>query len=222
MTLLLHEHIEEVLARPLLEERLIVTPFLDRAKQIGPASIDLRLGTEFIEPPKRQGALDPVQQRLQGTGHLGADREERILVPLGGSIVLHPGHLILGCSLEFVRLPNDIGGQVLSRSSWGRVGLVVATAVNMQPGWTGMITLELANQGALPITLYPGLRVAQLVLWLGARPTEQAYDVQAGAKYATPLGPQSSRLSNERDELDRVRHVGSQLGVHPSPGPSSE
>lgn len=215
MTLILHEHIEELMARESLEDRLIITPLLDRESQIGPATVDLRLGTEFIEPPRRQGALDPLLGRLEDQRpQTVGDDEARILVPLGGHIVLHPGELILGCTLEFVRLPRDVGGQVLSRSSWGRVGLIVATAVTMQPGWLGMITLELANQGALPITLYPGLRVAQLVLWQGRTKTAHAYDSKARSpKYDAPLGPQSSRLRRESDELQRVRRVGARLGV---------
>jgi dCTP deaminase len=220
MSLLLHEDIEELLNREQLTERLIVTPLLDRRSQIGPSSLDLRLGTEFIEPPSRHGALDLTEDHVSESWEATVGREERMLVPLGNGLVLHPGHLVLGCTLEFVRLPNDIGGQVLSRSSWGRIGLVVATAVTMQPGWTGMITLELVNQGALPITLYPGLRVAQLVLWRAARSTEYPYGALSEDKYKAPLGPQRSRLSREIPELKRIERVAQRLGVH-APGSTS-
>ena len=40
-----------------------------------------------------------------------------------------------------------MGAYVLGRSSWGRVGLIVATAVMVQPGYTGTLTLELVNEG---------------------------------------------------------------------------
>ena len=214
MSLVLHEHVLELMSRPDLDQRLIVSPLLDRERQIGPATIDLRLGTEFLEPPRRRGALDPIDVEARGMNFEDVESGDPILVPMGQSIALHPGQLILGCSLEFVRLPSDIGGQVLSRSSWGRVGLVVATAVTMQPGWAGMITLELANLGNLPITLYPGLRVAQLVLWQG-RPTSFGYDsATTEAKYSAPLGPQGSRLFKERDELQRIKAIADKLGVH--------
>jgi dCTP deaminase len=85
-------------------------------------------------------------------------------VSLGSSIILHPHKLMLGETLEFVRLPFDVVGYVVGRSSWGREGLVVATAIGVHPGFAGPITLELVNLGEVPICLYPGDLIAQLFL----------------------------------------------------------
>ena len=52
---------------------------------------------------------------------------------------------------------------VIGRSSWGRLGLVIATATMIQPGFHGTITLELTNVGNVPLVLLPGTRIAQLV-----------------------------------------------------------
>jgi dCTP deaminase len=41
--------------------------------------------------------------------------------------------------------------------------LVIATATKVDPGFRGCITLELVNQGEVPIKLYPGVLIAQLV-----------------------------------------------------------
>lgn len=51
---------------------------------------------------------------------------------------------------------------VTARSSWAREGLNIATATLIEPGYRGIITLELANFGEIPIRLYPGLRLAQV------------------------------------------------------------
>ncbi len=213
MTILLRERIEELMAVPDLRDRLIITPLLGRERQLGAATIDLRLGTEFIEIERqREGTLDPVLAR--GALARAARQEETVTVPWGEGIVLHPGQFLLGATLEFVHLPPTIAGQVLSRSSWGRVGLMVATAVALQPGWTGMVTLELANEGSVPIRLYPGLRVAQLLLWEAEKATEYAYDRRPEQhKYNRPMGPQSSKLPLEGDELRRIRSVALGLGV---------
>jgi dCTP deaminase len=40
--------------------------------------------------------------------------------------------------------------------------LSIATASLIHPGYTGIITLELANLGQIPLGLYPGLRLAQI------------------------------------------------------------
>ncbi|MES1170008.1 MAG: hypothetical protein ABUL47_04900, partial [Leifsonia sp.] len=69
-------------------------------------------------------------------------------------------------------------------------------AVSVHPGFRGCLTLELVNDGLLPIVLRPGLRVAQLQLWQSAKPTKKVYK----GKYDAPLGPQSNRLVTEQRE----------------------
>jgi dCTP deaminase len=88
---------------------------------------------------------------------------DRIRLKYHSEFVLHPNQLILAVTLEYVSLPFNIFCQIASRSSWGRLGLVVATASIVQPGFKGCLTLELANLSDSPITLYPGLLVGQLV-----------------------------------------------------------
>jgi len=51
----------------------------------------------------------------------------------------------------------------LSRSSIGRLGLLTATAVHIQPGYRGCPTLELVNLSSVPLSLVPGQRIAQVV-----------------------------------------------------------
>jgi dCTP deaminase len=51
---------------------------------------------------------------------------------------------------------------VVGRSTWGRLGLTVATAIGIHPGFAGTLTLELRNLGETPLTLHPGDIVAQL------------------------------------------------------------
>src|SRR5712692_9758259 len=115
-------------------------PLLDE-DQVGPASIDLRLGTDFIELHRlERETLDPI-----ASSEAAQIREERAVVPLGEDLILHPGQFILGSTFEFLRMPNHLAGQVLNRSSWARMGLLVATAVFVQPGYSGVLTLELVN-----------------------------------------------------------------------------
>ena len=207
MTALLREDIERRLAEPDLAKRLVITPLLDKEKQIGAGSVDLRLGSEFIEVPRQDNArIDPFEDRDSRAVSGSPDR--RFYVPLGDRFVLHPGQFMLGSTLEFLAIPDDVVGQVLSRSSWGRIGLLVATAVAVQPGFRGVLTLELVNAGSVPIVLRPGLRVAQLQMWKGDEATAHPY--RTGGKYDAPLGPQSNRLVWEVDErriLNRITEL---------------
>ena len=206
MTALLSNGIRRIMDRSEVVERIIVSPLLD-PEQISPGTIDLRLGTEFFETSRGDlVVVDPFN--VSDDAALGS-KPTRRYVPLGGTYVLHPGQFILGSTLEFVSLPSDVIGQVLSRSSWGRLGLLVATAVVVQPGYRGVLTLELVNTGDIPLRLAPGLRVAQLQLWLADSPTSKPYS--ADAEYHAPLGPESDRLAWESDELQKLRSIASRL-----------
>jgi len=144
------------------EDAFAVTPILD-PDQIGDGSVDLRLGPDFIVT-RRATALplfDPA--RVDEIAGRVRDFQEYVRRPLGTAFYLHPGEFAIARTLEYVKLPCALHAQVLGRSSWGRLGLVIATATVIQPEFKGTITLELANVGTVPIVLYVGARIAQLV-----------------------------------------------------------
>lgn len=216
MTLLLRDQLSKAMKREVLDERLIVVPLLDD-DQVGAGTIDLRLGTEFIEIRRwTETGIDPLNLDPQSQSRLvqSAQTADRAFVSLGAKFVLHPGQFVLGATLEFIRLPLDISGQVVGRSSWGRLGLMVATAVVVQPGFAGVLTLELVNAGSVPIHLYPGLRVAQLQLWMAESAT--GLPETDRPKYAVPLGPESVHLAWKSDEVDRIKAIGNRLAGGPN------
>lgn len=196
--------IRSALAHPDADKRLVVCPMLD-AEQIGSASIDLRLGTEFIEVERtQQSVLDPFS----------VHKERRFNVPFGNQLTIQPGQFLLGSTLEYLRLPRDLAGQVHNRSSWARNGLLVATALSVHAGYTGVLTLDMVNSGPVPLTLVTGTRICQLVLWELDQETSQPYP--DSAKYDASLGPQPSRLSRESEERARIVAVGDRLrGLFP-------
>lgn len=210
MSAVLRDEVIELLSSPIATNRLIITPLLDPDLQIGPGSVDLRLGTEFLETSRRQRKfVDPLNQTESTKGS-----DQKTFVPLGHEFILHPGQFVLGATLEFLRLPANLSGQVVSRSSWGRIGLLVATAVAVQPGFKGVLTLELVNTGSVPVVLRPGLRIAQLQLWKSSRPTSSPYGDDS--KYQAPLGPESNRLALEKEEGARLERISEGMqGIRP-------
>lgn len=203
---LLGDGIRDAMARKNLADRLLITPLLD-PKQIGAGTVDLRLGTEFLEVDRSgQQLLDALDPQTTAQER---QRERRTVVALGQGLALHPGQFVLGSTLEFLHLPSDLVGQVLSRSSWGRLGLLVTTAATVQPGYRGVLTLELVNHGDVPIMLRPGSRVAQLQLWQAPEPTSSPYP--RNGRYRVPTGPESSRLEAEADEAARLAGIGRYL-----------
>ena len=145
------------------DESLVITPVLDIDQQVDEASVDVRLGNEFIATKHtRLHSLDPANQ---GIGMQIAEYQTKYYVPFGHSYVLHPMQFVLGCTLEYISLPKDLTSLVVGRSSWGRLGLIIATASKVDPGFKGVLTLELVNLGNVPIFLYPCTRIAQLVFY---------------------------------------------------------
>jgi dCTP deaminase len=169
---------------------LKIEPILDEKVQLQPASMDLRLSPEFIVYKTGEtSCLDP--QRPE-TLSLAVDR---ITVREGEAFTLHPGDFALGSTIETVTIPDDLVGQVDGRSSVGRLAIVVhATAGLIDPGFRGQITLELSNIGRIPVRLYPGVRIAQIVLHQMTSAAERPYGEKRGSSYQSQSGPQVSRL----------------------------
>lgn len=155
------------LTRDKIRERLFetkdlkITPLLDPDSQIEDGSINLTLGTQFIVAKKSEYPLiDPRKLDMDEAMKF----QEKITLAFGQWIVLHPHQFALGSTFEFLKLPPDLSAFVLSRSSFGRAGLQIATATYVHPNWQGCLTLELQNFGEVPIKLYCGSPIAQIVL----------------------------------------------------------
>ena len=148
---------------------LIVSPLLD-ARQIGNSAIDLRMGN-IAKMVRARGLshIDPRAYINQDDIHVNEQTKrqklERHDIPFKEKLLLHPGMLALVPTLEWIKLPDNIQGVVTARSSWAREGLSIATATFINPGYSGIVTLELANLGQIPIELYPGLRLAQIAFY---------------------------------------------------------
>jgi dCTP deaminase len=188
--------IEEHMCYP-LEERLVITPLLNRKKQITDGAVDVRLGTEFIIIKRtsmlglesKEASPAKIKKNIR-------DYQERVKIRIREEFILHPNQLVLGSTLEYISIPNNLSAYVLTRSSWGRLGLIIATATYVNAGFKGCLTLELENLGEVPIALYPGTRIAQLVL-----NKLEGKGKYKDRSYMYPTGPEFSK-AYEDDELD--------------------
>lgn len=171
----------------------MITPML-APKQVGDASVDVRLGNQFIIFRLHTcGVFEPYKMLISQLHTM----QERHVVRFGDPFVLHPGTLALGSTFEYICMPADLEAQVEGRSSWARVGLQIATATSVEPGFKGVLTLELSNVGTIPIQLYPGVRIAQLFFREANPPAADAYTGQR--KYGCAIGPEFSKIRNDQD-----------------------
>jgi dCTP deaminase len=108
----------------------------------------------------------------------------------GDAILIPPNSFILGYSLEYLRIPRDIVGVVVGKSTIARTG-INCLCTPLEPGWEGHVTLEFANNTPLPAKLYAGEGCCQVMFHQG-EPCETSYADRAG-KYqgqgAEPIVP---------------------------------
>jgi dCTP deaminase len=146
------------------KESLVITP-RPRKKAFDYDSVDLRLGCHFLLP---QVPPEPSW----GSAQVGGHSHTRIHVPLGSYFVVPSHETVLGVTLEFIKLPSDLSGQILTKSSVARCFMVIETAPWIHPLYRGCLTLEIANVSNTPLTIFPGLPIAQLVLIRNENPAE--------------------------------------------------
>ena len=180
---------DDILAR-LEAGDLVVDPLDDIGMQVQPASVDLRLGEEFLEFQRANISCIHPNRESEISEYV-----EETVVPEGEEFILHPGDFVLGTTKERVEIPDDLVAHVEGRSSLGRLAIVVhATAGLADPGYQGQITLELSNLGTAPVALTPGMRISQLTFTELTSPAARPYGAERGSKYQDQSGPQASRI----------------------------
>lgn len=177
------------------EKKIIIDPLKDE-KQIQPSSVDLRIGNKFkgfkiITKP----FIDPFDE---------VDLEsymEEITISEKQPFIIHPGEFTLATTYETVKLPSDIVARVEGRSSIGRLGITMhVTAGYIDPGFEGKITLEISNIGKMPVALYPGQRVCQIVFETMTSPSVEPYGHHTrDSKYMNQKEPQVSKIKQDFD-----------------------
>jgi dCTP deaminase len=186
-------------------EGLVITPMLGSEKPFDYDSIDLRLGCFFLIPQSPPAPfLDPTEADSAKNSHL------RVHKPLGSYLVIPAHQTVLGATLEFIKLPHDVSGQILTKSSVARTFLLIETAPWIHPLYRGCLTLEIANVSNTPQVLYPGFLIGQLILISNDQPADAAELLSAA--YVGPIEPETPSLKDPRVVL---RDIGVKRYLNP-------
>ncbi len=118
-----------------IKKEILIEPFSKESLQ--PAGYDLRVGKEAYIDGK----------------FLDIEKEGEITIP--------PKKHALILTLERVKLPDDVMGNMKIRSSLAREG-VLGSFAWVDPGWDGNLTLMLYNASDEPVTLEYGERFVQI------------------------------------------------------------
>ena len=158
------------------------------ASCLQPSSVDLHLDADFrVFRNNRYPYIDirAPQPDLTELVSIGEDEP----------FILHPNEFVLGQTLEWVELPDDLVARLEGKSSLGRLGLLIhSTAGYVDPGWKGNLTLELSNVANLPIALYRGMKIGQISFFKMSSAVERPYGSrELGSKYQGQSSPTASQ-----------------------------
>lgn len=173
---------------------LVINPLDDPDLQIQPASVDLRMGNEFIV--FKPGHIPCIYIDRADDAE---DYTDEVYIEDDEYFILHPGEFALGTTYEHVEIPDDLVARIEGRSSLGRLAVIVhATAGFIDPGFQGRITLELSNLGKVPVALKPKMRCSQVVFHTMQTKSARPYGVGRGSKYQNQSGPLASKIGVDR------------------------
>ncbi|MCI0532961.1 dCTP deaminase [bacterium] len=140
-----------------IEKKNIIIDPLDKTL-VGPASIDLRLGNLF-RTFKKQSSVFLITEDSQY--EMVTDLLE---IKDGEQVILKPGDTILGVTQEKITISPSIAAWIQGRSRFVRLGLGVHIVSGfVQPGVSNFQMLEITNLSPSSLSIYPGLRICQLV-----------------------------------------------------------
>ena len=122
--------------------RLVVEPLTPRY-QIGPCSLDIRVGTQF----QRGHSSMPIER-----------------LDFGKSVTIEPNEYLRFVTLEILKFPDNVSGIVTLWGGFSSIGLLMPPT-RIDPGWRGKLVLGVFNLSPNTIRLFVGQRIASISLF---------------------------------------------------------
>ena len=177
--------------RKMALEHDMISPFTDGQKRNGVISFglssygyDIRVADEFKVFTPGMGNLTVVDPK---------DLDARVMADFNGDVcIIPPNSFALARSLEYIRMPRNVLGAVLGKSTYARCG-IVTNFTPLEPEWHGFITIEISNTTPLPAKIYSNEGIAQVLFFEGDEPCEVSYADKKG-KYQGQQGVVLPRL----------------------------
>ncbi len=99
--------------------------------------------------------------------------------------ILPPSSCALGVSKELFKIPSNVLGVCIGKSTYARCGIIV-NITPLEPNWEGRLTIEISNTSRHPCKIYLNEGIAQIVFLKGETPMV-TYDCRKG-KYQNQGG----------------------------------
>ncbi len=121
---------------------------------------DWKIRKEVLIEPFDESSLQPAGYDLR-VGWEAYLNGEMIDVKMAGKVIIPPKTHALILTLERIKLPDNVMGDMKLRSSLAREGLLGGFAW-VDPGWDGKLTLAVFNSADKPVELFYGERFVQI------------------------------------------------------------
>jgi len=126
---------------------------------VGYGAVDLRVGSIFLSAERSAVASVDASDPWEGSRLF-----QEVRVRPDRRFIMQPRQFVLASTFEYIAMPLDMAGMIQSRSTYGRMGIIAATASYIGPGFKGCPTLELVNVGEVAVELRPYEAICQIVL----------------------------------------------------------
>ncbi|HOK35086.1 MAG TPA: dCTP deaminase [Candidatus Pacearchaeota archaeon] len=97
----------------------------------------------------------------------------------GKECVIPPNSFVLARSLEYFRIPRDLIGICLGKSTYARCGIVV-NVTPLEAEWEGYVTVEISNTTPLPAKIYAKEGICQVLFLKGSQVCQVSYADKKG------------------------------------------
>lgn len=164
--------------KKMAKEQRMIEPFEEKLVRNGKVSYglssygyDLRVADEFkIFTNVHSAVVDPKK----------FDEKSFVDVQGQGHVLIPPNSFALTRSLEYIRMPNDVLGLCIGKSTYARCGIIV-NVTPLQPEWEGSLIIEISNTTPLPAKIYAGEGIAEILFFKSDSLAENSYKDLSGA-----------------------------------------
>lgn len=141
----------------------MITPFVHRQIKQGVVSYglssygyDLRVSNEFLVFTSGLGNTAIIDPK---------DFDASLMVEFVGDVCVIPaGSFVLGRTVEYIKMPDNVVGLCVGKSTYARCGVDLNTTP-LEPGWRGHVTLEISNGAPAPVKIYANEGIAQVIFF---------------------------------------------------------
>ena len=141
------------------QEKEMIVPFVK--EQVKKANIsfglssfgyDIRLAEEFkLFNPPPDLILDPKNIK-----------EDTFRLLKANICTIPANSFVLARSLEYFKVPDNVVGIVVGKSTYARCGIIV-NVTPLEPGWEGFLTISISNSAHCPVKIYAQEGIAQVL-----------------------------------------------------------